>query len=58
MSYFFAASLRCQDRIVAGVTGKTSLQRPRGMSRASAANQARSVGSYRIRPTCRRSTAF
>ena len=35
MPYFFAASLRCQDRIVAGVTEKTSLLRPRGMNRAS-----------------------
>ena len=30
MSYFFAASLRCQASNVAGVTGKTSLQRVRG----------------------------
>src|SRR5271157_3980419 len=27
MSYFFAASLRCQARSVAGVTGKTSADR-------------------------------
>ncbi|MBV9449130.1 MAG: hypothetical protein JO345_24855 [Streptosporangiaceae bacterium] len=40
------------------MTGKTSLQRFRGISRASAANQARSAGSYWIRPACRRSTAF
>ncbi len=34
VSYFVAASLRCQARSVAGVTGKTSAQRLRGMSRA------------------------
>jgi hypothetical protein len=45
VSYFFAASLRCQASNVAGVTGKTSLQRVRGMSRASAASHARSAGS-------------
>ena len=45
MSYLLAASPRCQARSVAGVTGKTSLQRLRGMSRASAASQARSAGS-------------
>jgi hypothetical protein len=56
--YFPAASLRCQASSVAGVTGRTSAQRPRGTSRASAANQARSAGSYRTRPACRRSTAF
>jgi hypothetical protein len=55
---FPAASLRCQASSVAGVTGKTSAQRPRGTSRHSAANQARSADSYRTRPTCRRSTAF
>jgi hypothetical protein len=49
VSYFFAASLRCQASSVAGVTGKTSVQSLRGISRASAANQARSAGSYRIR---------
>jgi hypothetical protein len=49
VSYFLAVSLRCQASSVAGVTGKTSLQRLRGTSRASAANQARSVGSYRTR---------
>ena len=38
--------------------GKTPAQRFRGMNRASAANQARSAGSYRTRPACRRSTAF
>jgi hypothetical protein len=48
----------CQASSVAGVTGKTSAQRLRGTSRVSAANQARSPGSYRSRPTCRRSTAF
>ncbi len=58
VSYFFAASLRCQASSVAGVTGKTSAQRLRGISRASAANQARSAASYRTRPACRRSTAF
>jgi hypothetical protein len=47
VSYFLAASLRCQASSVAGVTGKTSAQRLRGISRASAANQARSAGSYR-----------
>ena len=58
LSYFFTASLRCQVRSVAGVTGNTSAQRRRNTIRASAANQARSAGSYRTRPTCRRSTAF
>ena len=58
VSYFPAASLRCQASSVAGVTGKTSAQRLRGMSRASAENQARSAGSYRTRPACRRSTHF
>jgi hypothetical protein len=58
VSYFFAASLRCQASSVAGVTGKTSAQRLRGISRARAVNLARSAGSYRTRPTCRRSTAF
>ena len=43
MSYFFAASLRCQASSVAGVTGKTSAQRLRGTSRAKAVNQARSA---------------
>ena len=32
MSYFFAASLRCQASSVAGVTGKTPVQRLRGRS--------------------------
>jgi len=58
VSYFRAASLRCQASSVAGVTGKTSAQRLRGMNRVSAANQARSAGSYRTRPAFRRSTAF
>ena len=58
VSYLLAASLRCQARSVAGVTGKTSVQRRRGSSRASAANHTRSAGSYRTRPACRRSTAF
>ena len=58
VSYLLAASLRCQASSVAGVTGKISAQRLRGMSRASAANHTRSAGSYRTRPTCRRSTAF
>ncbi len=58
VSYFFAASLRCQASSVAGVTGNTSAQCRRGTIRASAANQARSAGSYRTRPACRRSTAF
>ena len=58
VSYFLAASLRCQASNVAGVTGKTLAQRRRGMNRMSAANQARSPGSYRTRPAFRRSTAF
>jgi hypothetical protein len=41
-----------------GGTGNTSLQRRRGMSRASAASHTRSAGSYRTRLTWRRSTAF
>jgi hypothetical protein len=51
VSYFFAASFRCQARRVAGVTGKTSLQRLRRMSCASAANQALSAGSDQVLPT-------
>ena len=58
VSYFLAVSFRCQASSVTGVTGKTPAQRFRGMNRASAANQARSAGSYRTRPACRRSTAF
>ena len=52
VSYFRAASLRCQASSVAGVTGKTPAHRCRGMNGASAANQARSAGSYRTRPAC------
>jgi hypothetical protein len=48
----------CQASSAAGGPGKTSAQRRRGMNRVSAANQARSPGSYRIRPAFRRSTAF
>jgi hypothetical protein len=36
----------------------TPAQCLRGTSRVSVANEARSAGSYRIRPACRRSTAF
>jgi hypothetical protein len=57
-SYFLAASRRCQASSAAGVTGKTPAQRRRGMNRVSAANQARSPGSCRIRPAFLRSTAF
>jgi hypothetical protein len=39
VSYFFAASLRCQARSVAGVTGNTSAQRRRDTIRASAAKR-------------------
>ena len=42
VSYLLAASLRCQASSVAGVTGKISVQRLRGRSRASAANHTRS----------------
>jgi hypothetical protein len=52
VSCFFAAGLRCQASSVAGVTEKTSTQRLRGSSRASAAKQARSAGSYRTCLTC------
>ena len=54
VSYLLPASLRCQAGSVAGVTGKISVQRLRGrsLSRASAANQARSAGSYRTRRAC------
>jgi hypothetical protein len=45
VSYLPAASLWCQASSVAGVTGKTPVQRLRGMSRASAANHTRSAGS-------------
>jgi hypothetical protein len=58
VSYLLAASLRCQASSVAGVIGKISAHRLRGMSCASAANHARSAGSYHIRPAWRRSTAF
>jgi hypothetical protein len=58
MSYFFAASLRCQASSVAGVTGTTPVRRLRGRSLPSAANHTRSAGSYPIRLTCRGSTAF
>jgi hypothetical protein len=47
VSYFLAASLRCQASRVAGVTGKIPAQRRRGMNHVSAVNQARSAGSYR-----------
>jgi hypothetical protein len=47
VSYFFAASRQCQARRVARQAGKTSVQRRCGMSRASAVNHTRSVGSYR-----------
>ena len=56
VSYFLAASLRCQASSVAGVTGKTPAQCSRGISRVSAVNHTRSAGSYGIRPACRRST--
>ncbi len=58
VSYLPPASLRCQARSVASVTGKIPVQRLRGRSRASAANHTRSPGSYRTRPIFRRSTAF
>jgi hypothetical protein len=58
VSYLLAASLRCQASSVAGVTGKTPVQRRRGMNRVSAVNQARPAGSYRTRPAFRRRTAF
>ena len=54
MSYLLAASLRCQASSVAGVTGKISAQRLRGMSRASAANHTRSAGPSRTRVAWRR----
>jgi hypothetical protein len=38
--------------------GKTSAQRRHEVNRVSAANQAKHLGSYRTRPTFRRSTAF
>jgi hypothetical protein len=38
VSYFRAASLRCQASSVAGVTWKTSAQLRRGMNRVSTAN--------------------
>jgi hypothetical protein len=58
VSYLLAASLRCQASSVVGVTGKTPVQRRRGMNRVSAVNQARSAGSYRTRRAFRRRTAF
>ena len=50
MSYFFAASLPSQASSVAGQTERTSAQRLRGTSRASARNHARWPGSHRTRP--------
>ena len=50
VSYFLPVRLRCQASRVAGVTGKTPVQRRRGISRASAASKARSGGWYRTRP--------
>jgi hypothetical protein len=47
--YFFALVCGARPGSVAGVTGKTSVQRLRGISLASAANHTRSAGSYRIR---------
>ncbi|WP_221640168.1 hypothetical protein [Actinoallomurus bryophytorum] len=41
--YFRAASLRCQRKIVVGVTGKISAHRQRFTSRDSAVSQSRSV---------------
>jgi hypothetical protein len=41
-SYVLPVSSRCPASRVAGVTGKTPVQRRRGISRASAASQARS----------------
>jgi len=58
VSYFRATSLRCQASSVAGVTGKTRAHCRRGMNEASAANQARSAGSFRIRSAFQRSTVF
>jgi hypothetical protein len=53
---------RCQPTVPGQqrrwVTGKTSAQRPCGTSRASAANQARSPGSYRTRPIALSSTSI
>ena len=44
VSYFFAASLRCQASSVADVTGKMPASTRGGRSRASAANHTRSAG--------------
>ena len=55
---FLAARFRCQASSVAGVTGKMSVQRLRGIRRASAVNHTRSAGSYRTRSAWRRNTAF
>jgi hypothetical protein len=44
VSYFLAASLRCQASSVAGAKGKTPAQRRRGMNRVSAANQVGRLG--------------
>ena len=52
------SELAYQASSVAGVTGKTPGQRCRVMNRLSAANQARSPGSYCTRPAFWRSTAF
>jgi hypothetical protein len=50
-------NVRCQVIAVAGVTGKTSCQRHRGMRPDSATNQRRSAGSYLIEPHRRCSVA-
>ena len=54
----FAGQFAVPGRSVAGVTGKISVQRLRGIHRASAANHNRSAGSYRTRLASRRSIAF
>ena len=56
--YLAAASLRGQASSVAGVTGKISVRRLRGRSRARAANHNRSAGAGRTWLTGRRSTVF
>ena len=58
VSYFHAVSRRCRARSVAGCHREDPGPLPPRDEPASAANQARSAGSYRIRPAFRRNTAF
>ena len=51
VSYFLAASLRCQASSVAGVTGRIPAQRRLGTNRVNAANRERAASSHGWRLT-------